>query len=562
MRVLHKLFAFVAIAFYIIAPSAVVFAQTSSIQRVPTCQLYLKPATISIGGSVTLSWTSTNAASGAITNVGNVGPSGSKNLLPSSAAYTTYIGSFTGPGGTANCSATVTVSSGGGGGNNGNTGSQTTTQTSSGSGSSNTTGTQSATLGSGGGTQSSTLQNPSANGTQSTTLGSSNAGAAPSATGSASPTSNTSSNPLQLVPCGYGVFNSSDKSGTATDASSTGCQACSLAQLVQNLINFLIGLSIPIAAALFAWAGVLYFTSAGDTSKHSKAKGIFTNTFIGFVIVITAWLVINTFLNVIFGQGEFKAGNWFNIQCSVNRPITGTIGSVLNGVLGSTGINTLAPATSINISSLSAADQTTIQNALNQACTANGDMASCYAYGGPSSNGSPALTDAAKSILQSDCQSGSATAGTSCTALTDYANAPATVSSVSGAAGVAAGIQALNSNAYSTSQGICATNVRLALIAEDAASGDTYFVKNYPPVASQYNSYLTNDGFTAVTQNIQDGYTPQQGDVAVFQPVVGHDAGHIEMYNGSTWVSDFTQPGFYASTAYQTQNGSYTVYRK
>jgi hypothetical protein len=363
------------------------------------------------------------------------------------------------------------------------------------------------------------------------------------------------------VPCGYGSFtNGQYASGSATDQGSTGCQACSLAQLVQNIINFIIGLSIPVAAALFAWAGVLYFTSAENISQRQKAKDIFKNAFIGFVIIITAWLVINTLLNVIFNQSSvFKGGNWFQIQCSAQRPISGNIGTILSQALGTAQPIAVStnPLTATN-PSLSYTDQQTIQNALKAACD-SGDTASCY--GSTYANGSYTLTSDAQTYLENNCQDSlSSTQAASCQALVDYAAGGTT--SISGSAGIAAGVQALTANAYSTSQGICATNVRLALIAEDAASGDTYFVKNYPPVASQYDSYLTSDGFTAVTQNIQDGYTPQQGDVAVFQPVVGHDAGHIEMYSGSQWVSDFVQPGFYASTAYQTQKGSYTVYRK
>ena len=283
MRVLRPLFALIAIAFYLLTPTVVVFAATPP----PTCQLHLNTTQISIGGSVTLSWTSTNATGGAITNVGNVGPSGSINLLPSSNAYTTYLGSFTGPGGTANCSVTVSVSAGGGG-----------------------------------------------NVTDTSTTGTTNSTVAP-----ATSQTNTTipSNPLsQLVPCGYGTFNSGDTSNTPTDASSTGCQACSLAQLVQNIITFLIGLSIPVAAALFAWAGVLYFTSAENVSQRQRAKDIFKNVLIGFVIAITAWLVINTFLNVLFSQNSALAGsNWFQIQCSATtRPIATSVSDVLNSILG------------------------------------------------------------------------------------------------------------------------------------------------------------------------------------------------------------------------------------
>lgn len=297
MKALYKLFAFVAIAFYLFAPTTIVFAATT-----PTCKLMLSTSSITAGSSATLSWTSANATSGAIVGVGNVGASGSTTVHPSKT--TTYAGSFTSTAGTANCSITLKVTS-------------------------------TATGGTSYGTQS-TSQDGTSYGVQNATIGSSNSSASTQTSSGSSGSNTSSSNSSFLVPCGYGSFSNSQYAlDTKNDQGSTGCQACSLAQLVQNIINFIIGLSIPVAAALFAWAGVLYFTSAENISQRQKAKDIFKNAFIGFIIIITAWLVINTLLNVIFNQSSvFKGGNWFQIQCSASRPIKGEIGGILSSALG------------------------------------------------------------------------------------------------------------------------------------------------------------------------------------------------------------------------------------
>lgn len=76
----------------------------------PVCSLSITPTSITSGGSSTLSWSSTNATSGTIDNsVGSVTPvsSGSRTVSPTTS--TTYTGVFTGPGGTATCSASVGV---------------------------------------------------------------------------------------------------------------------------------------------------------------------------------------------------------------------------------------------------------------------------------------------------------------------------------------------------------------------------------------------------------------------------------------------------------------------
>ncbi|MGC9602823.1 MAG: pilin [Minisyncoccia bacterium] len=532
MRVLHKLFAFAAIALYLLAPSAIVFAQTPP----PTCQLYLNPTSISIGGSVTLSWTSTNATSGAITNVGNVGPSGSVNLLPSSAAYTTYVGSFTGPGGTANCSATVAVSAGSGGGS--------------------ITGTDNI------GTQNTILQNASANGTQNATLGSSNTTNTSAQTTAGSSGSNTNSNP-SLVPCGYGAFSPSTDANGNPSVSATGCSACNLADLVQNIINFLIGLSIPIAAALFAWAGVLYFTSAENVGQRSKAKDIFKNAFIGFVIVITAWLVINTLLHVIFNQSqEFAGGNWFTIQCTAgtNRPNNASINGVLSTVLGTTGITTLSTTggingsqgptsntSGLNLNNLSQADQDTINEAVSDACVNSNQMdtASCAV----DQTNNTILTQGAQAILNADCRNNPG--GDSCQALND-ASAAATASSIS-TAGIAAA--AASYTGASTSAGPDGGNLACAWAVNNVLQSDGIAPIDGNSVPAMEAALQAGQGMLVSQSDAQAGdivIEGNDGHVGICQnngctSVISNSSSNATF----TWVSNTNFNSPYTSRIYQ-----------
>jgi len=76
---------------------------------VPTVSLQANPATITVGSSTTLTWTSTNATQLSISpGVGSVSPQGSTVVQPTSS--TTYTISASGPGGSASASAPVTVS--------------------------------------------------------------------------------------------------------------------------------------------------------------------------------------------------------------------------------------------------------------------------------------------------------------------------------------------------------------------------------------------------------------------------------------------------------------------
>ncbi len=115
------------------------------------------------------------------------------------------------------------------------------------------------------------------------------------------------------------------------------------------------------------------------------------------------------------------------------------------------------------------------------------------------------------------------------------------------------------------SGGRCAQYVRDAL---DQGGG----LNVKPPAnsisAKDYGSSLENAGFSPVVSQTNSPapypapeYQPQKGDVAVIQPVTGHPDGHMEMYNGQNWVSDFQQRDFWPGNAYRSKQPSYTIYR-
>lgn len=246
---------------------------------VPTCSLSVSKGTISLGGSITLKWTSANATAGAITGVGNVSvPSGSKNLIPTQS--TTYVGSFSGTGGTANCTASVSISSSGDFITDGTTGVGT-----------GDTQDFSQSYDAGGVQNLAQPYNSSAN----NGIKTSNLPAPATQTTQASGSDST-----KLVPC------------TGLD-----CQLCDVAKLAQRIINFLVGLSIPLAAGLLAYAGILFYTSRGDPGQITKAKKVLESIGWGFLIILGAYLGVQTVLKVVLAPSYYQ--NWNTIQCVSNR---------------------------------------------------------------------------------------------------------------------------------------------------------------------------------------------------------------------------------------------------
>ena len=92
------------------------------------------------------------------------------------------------------------------------------------------------------------------------------------------------------------------------------CGTCEFVQTVNNVIQFAVEISVLLAVLVFVWAGFLMVTSRGDTGQIQKAKGMFANVVIGLVILLAAFLIVNTIL-----AGLLKSGsgvlNWQQIEC-------------------------------------------------------------------------------------------------------------------------------------------------------------------------------------------------------------------------------------------------------
>ena len=101
--------------------------------------------------------------------------------------------------------------------------------------------------------------------------------------------------PKQIVPCG-GVD----------------CRVCDLATLAQNLINTGIFIVIFLSAILFAYAGFVYLSAYGDEGKIKKAHEIFSDVAIGLVIILSAWLIVDTLMHIMTGT---KFGQNWSVVC-------------------------------------------------------------------------------------------------------------------------------------------------------------------------------------------------------------------------------------------------------
>lgn len=91
------------------------------------------------------------------------------------------------------------------------------------------------------------------------------------------------------------------------------CRCDHLVELAQNIINAGIFLAIFFAALLFAYAGFLYMTQE-TIPQQTKAKNLFKNVAIGLVILLSAWLVVDTLMRQLLRDNI----TWNNICSSLN----------------------------------------------------------------------------------------------------------------------------------------------------------------------------------------------------------------------------------------------------
>ena len=61
-------------------------------------------------------------------------------------------------------------------------------------------------------------------------------------------------------------------------------------------------------------------TSAGETSAITEAKGMMTNAIIGFIILLGAWLIVNTIMVLVVDDDSSLKTSWYKIDCVAATP--------------------------------------------------------------------------------------------------------------------------------------------------------------------------------------------------------------------------------------------------
>jgi hypothetical protein len=103
---------------------------------------------------------------------------------------------------------------------------------------------------------------------------------------------------------------------------------CDLLATLQNVFFFLLTLALVVIAPLSVLGGaLLMITSAGSEERVSKGRSVITGTVLGILFVLSAFLIVNTFMFFLSklvtpDKGVKLPTKWYAITCSPTKGIT------------------------------------------------------------------------------------------------------------------------------------------------------------------------------------------------------------------------------------------------
>lgn len=96
---------------------------------------------------------------------------------------------------------------------------------------------------------------------------------------------------------------------------------CELVSTLSNVLRFLVTIAGIIAVIVVVYVGFLYVTSQGNPTKIAKGKGMFMDVVIGFVIALSAYLIVNTIMAVLVGD-DSSLMKWDTVECVYEGGVT------------------------------------------------------------------------------------------------------------------------------------------------------------------------------------------------------------------------------------------------
>jgi hypothetical protein len=106
--------------------------------------------------------------------------------------------------------------------------------------------------------------------------------------------------------------------GGFVDCQGPDCSACNLVSMANRVIDWLVGVLIVLFAVMIVIRGFGLVTSRGNPGALSEAKETLINAIIGLLIILAAWIIVDTLMRGLNVQG-MSGGPlpWSRVQCQV-----------------------------------------------------------------------------------------------------------------------------------------------------------------------------------------------------------------------------------------------------
>lgn len=128
-----------------------------------------------------------------------------------------------------------------------------------------------------------------------------------------------------IVPCGRKC----DIEGTPHQNEAKICTLCDLVVGVSNVIDYLLYILTFVAVTGLVIAGIMYIVSGANPSLAQSAKGYIWNILTGSLIVLTAWVMVNTTIAYVATKTDLGVGieDYWTFYCMEEERIsTGSYG--------------------------------------------------------------------------------------------------------------------------------------------------------------------------------------------------------------------------------------------
>jgi hypothetical protein len=101
------------------------------------------------------------------------------------------------------------------------------------------------------------------------------------------------------------------------------CQVCHFVFMIDTVMQWLVMILSIIISIIFVYAGIRMVTSVGDAQVKTVAKKLIINAATGFVIVLSAWIVIDFILQSLVGNTFSPAAPWHTVGCATQPRTNG-----------------------------------------------------------------------------------------------------------------------------------------------------------------------------------------------------------------------------------------------